>query len=348
MYETIPCMQFIKSVNFMELLGEVHEILLDADRVTNNPLTTEDIKAFCKDIKVLGKGELKALCQWRKKLHEQFKKEDGEENLEDVEMDEENDDEEDEETKLLKHVQQMNADAMQELKRVKRKKLKQLKKTRDALNLKMIIKGDEGIVQEDKDIFQLKTLEARKLKLQNGDDLSDDSELEEIGTTGVAISRKRPADDASDSDGGDMEWDEDEDQVDPSRIVTDMGTEKDRKKEKAASWFSSRANLSGINDDDLYEDIPSLKRVRYEVNKDLQEKKKNKSDQKSKKSKEEGVDSSDDEYDNILEDEKHQYIDQIEAELEQIRTEKEARKPQIKQGKPRNPFDPHHPRFSTS
>lgn len=330
MYETIPCMQFIKSVNFMELLGEVHEIVLDSDRVTNHPLTTDDIKEFCKDIKVLGKGELKALCQWRKKLHELFKKEDGEENVEDVEMDEDNEDEEDEETKLLKHVQQMNADAMQELKRVKRKKLKQLKKTRDALNLKMIIKGDEGIVQEDKDIFQLKTLEDRKRKLQDGEYLSDDSELEEIGTTGVAISRKRTADDASDSD--DMEWDDEEETVDPSRIVTDMGTEKDRKQEKAASWFSSRANLAGINDDDLYEDIPSLKRVRYEVNKDLREKKKSKKDQKSKKPKADGVDSSDDEYDDILENEKHQYIDQIETELDQIRKEKEARKPQIKQG----------------
>ena len=332
MYESIPCMEFINSVNFMELLGEIHEIILDSDRVINHPLTTDDIKEFCKDIKVLGKGELKALCQWRKKLHEQFKKEDGEENVEDVEMDEENEEEEDEETKLLKHVQQMNADALQELKRVKRKKLKQLKKTRDALNLKMIIKGDEGIVQEDKDIFQLKSLEDRKRKLQAGEDLSDDSELEEIGNSGVAISRKRTADEASDSDGGDMEWDEDEDTVDPSRIVTDMGTEKDRRKEKAASWFSSRANLAGIDDDDLYEEIPSLKKVRREVNKDLREKKKSRNDQKSKKLKNDGVDSSDDEYDNILETEKQQYIDQIECELEDIRKEKEARKPQIKRG----------------
>ncbi|XP_003745122.1 pre-rRNA 2'-O-ribose RNA methyltransferase FTSJ3 [Galendromus occidentalis] len=329
MYETIPCMQFIKSVNFMELLGEVHEILLDSERVLNHPLTTDDIKEYCKDIKVLGKGDLKTLCQWRRKLHEQFKKEDGEENVEDVEMDDDNEDEDDEETKLLKHVQQMNADALQELKRVKRKKLRQLKKTRDALNLKMIIKGDEGIVQEDKDIFQLKTLEERKRKLQDGDCLSDDSDLEEIGTSGVAISRKRTADEASDSD-GQMEWDEDEDTVDPSRIVTDMGTEKDRRKEKAASWFSSRANLTGIDEDDLYEDIPSLKRVRYEVNKDLKEKKKKKNEQKSKKTKEDGVDSSDDEYDDVLETEKQQYIDEIEAELDEIRKEKEQRKPQIK------------------
>lgn len=340
MHEVVLCMDFIKSDRFMELLGEAHEIALDNDRVVNHALTTEDIKEFCKDIKVLGKGELRTLIQWRKKLNEHFKKEDGEDNVEDVEMKEDDDSEDDEETKLLKHVQQMNADAMQELKRVKRKKLKQLKRTRDALNLKMIIKDDEGIVQEDKDVFHLKEIESIKKKLHEGKDLSDD-ELEEIDDLGVAISKKKTTNkdhnevsDGSDDDESEMEWEEDaEEGVDSERIVTDLGTGRDRKREKAASWFSrtTLANQATI-EDDLYEEVPSLKKVRSEVNRDL--KLKRKSEKVSAKKKKEGdeMDSSADEYDDVIETERQQYIDQIEEELEQIRKEKEARKPHIKQG----------------
>lgn len=339
MHEVISCMEFIKSDQFMEVLGEAHEIALDNDRVTNHVLTTEDIKEFCKDIKVLGKAELKTLIQWRKKLNAQFKKEDGENNVEDVEMKQiDEDSEDDEETRLLKHVQQMNADAMQELKRVKRKKLKQLRKTRDALNLKMVIKGDEGIVQEDKDVFQLDKIESMKRKLTEGEELSED-ELEEIDDMGIAISKKSSkeggsSESESEDPDEDMEWEEEQEEgVDSDKIMTKLGTGRDRKREKAASWFSrtTLANQASI-EDDLYEEVPSLKKVRSEVNLDLKIKRKNDKTAAKRKRGEGELDSSDDEYDNVVETERQKYIDQIEKELDEIRAEKEARKPQIKQG----------------
>ncbi|OQR68901.1 putative rRNA methyltransferase 3-like [Tropilaelaps mercedesae] len=337
MHEAVSCMEFIKSDRFMELLGEVHEIVLDNTRVLDHPLTTDDIKEFCQDIKVLGKGELRTLIQWRKKLNEQFKKEDGENVVEDVEMKEDDDDDsdDDEETKLLKQVQQMNADAMQELKRAKRKKLKQLRKTRDALNLKMIIKDDEGIVQEDKDVFQLKKLETMKRKLTEGEDLSDE-ELEEIDDTGIAISQKSAKEsDASESnDDEQIEWkaNGEDEPVDPGKIIDELGTGRERKREKAASWFSRTTFAGQTNiDNDLYDDVPSLKKVRSEVNRDLERKRR---DEKAAAKKKQGnveMDSSDDEYDNVIETDRQRYIDQIEQELDEIRAEKEARRPQIKQ-----------------
>lgn len=345
MHESISCVEFIKSDRFMELLGEVHEIVLDNDHVINHPSTSEEIKLCCKDIKVLGKSELRSLILWRKKLHEQFKKEDGEDNVEELDMKENDDSDDDEETKLLRHVQQMNAAAMQELKRVKRKKLKQLRKTRDALNLKMVIKGDEGIVQEDKDVFQLKKLESMKQAMVDGHDLSND-ELEEVGDTGVAISRKsakvaenKDSDVDDDDHDEEMEWNENEDgeAVDPDKIVNELGTGRVRKVEKASSWFS-RTTLVGQTTvyDDLCEDVPSLKNVRSEVNQDLKRRREYGKKAAKRKKGDPELNSSDDEYEDTVENEHDQYIDQIEQELDEIRKEKEARKPQIKKGMDRS------------
>ena len=46
----------------------VLQILLDEDWIANNSKTTQDIKDYCSDIKVLGRKEIKALITWRKDL----------------------------------------------------------------------------------------------------------------------------------------------------------------------------------------------------------------------------------------------------------------------------------------
>lgn len=120
----------------------------------------------------------------------------------------------------------MNSDALSELKRVKRKKLRSLKKTRDALNLKMIIKGDEGIVQEDHDLFHLEKLEQLKRKLEAGEDVSDD-DLEELGDLGIAVSKSKKRDKYDSDNEEEMdEWEElkGDDTVDPDELLDDLGT----------------------------------------------------------------------------------------------------------------------------
>lgn len=44
------------------------QIELDEEWIASNSATNADIKDYCKDVKVLGKKEIKALIQWRKIL----------------------------------------------------------------------------------------------------------------------------------------------------------------------------------------------------------------------------------------------------------------------------------------
>ena len=50
---------FLQANNYLELMGEAHEIVLDVPEVTDHPLTTQEIKYCLQDIKVLGKKDIR-------------------------------------------------------------------------------------------------------------------------------------------------------------------------------------------------------------------------------------------------------------------------------------------------
>ncbi|EDO47532.1 predicted protein [Nematostella vectensis] len=54
-----PASEFIQSESPLELLTETNEIVFDDDKILNHTLTTEDIKECCRDIKVLGKPDVR-------------------------------------------------------------------------------------------------------------------------------------------------------------------------------------------------------------------------------------------------------------------------------------------------
>lgn len=166
LYHRVPVLDFIRCEDHLELLGKCSELVLDNQEVLNHPTTTEEIKECCKDIKVLGRADIKNLLTWRKKLKawlEEKAKAEGK--VDEAEVEEVADEEgsEDEEIQLLKHAEEVTAEQAKEEKKKRKKVLKQRKKLRDRMNLQMILKDDDPIVEKDSDLFKLKTIKNKKL-----------------------------------------------------------------------------------------------------------------------------------------------------------------------------------------
>ncbi|KAH6928207.1 hypothetical protein HPB50_012583 [Hyalomma asiaticum] len=172
LYHRVSVMDFLKCENHLEVLGQCSEVVIDDEEVLAHPLTTQEIKECCKDIKVLGRGDIKNLLTWRKKLkawlEEKNKKEAGE--TEEAGMEEVEEETDDEEIQLLKHAEDVAAEQAKELKKKKKKVLKQRKKLRDRMNLQMVLKNDQAIVEEDLDLFKLKAIKNER-QLSNVDEV---------------------------------------------------------------------------------------------------------------------------------------------------------------------------------
>jgi len=59
LFHSLPVTEFFASDNFMELLAQSSEIALDSEEIKNHPLTDNEIKECLKDIKLLGKKDIK-------------------------------------------------------------------------------------------------------------------------------------------------------------------------------------------------------------------------------------------------------------------------------------------------
>ena len=59
LYHTLQASDFVKSDNFLELLSGSNQVVLDDERIASHPATTVEIKECLKDIKLLGKNEIK-------------------------------------------------------------------------------------------------------------------------------------------------------------------------------------------------------------------------------------------------------------------------------------------------
>ncbi|XP_055935747.1 pre-rRNA 2'-O-ribose RNA methyltransferase FTSJ3-like [Argiope bruennichi] len=173
MYRTLNATDFIFCENHLERLSKCNEVVFDDEDIKNHKLTTEEIKQCCKDIKVLGKADLKMLLNWRKQLRtileEAAKKEEKTLAVEKVAPDEE-----EELDGVMKEVEELELSKLQEAKRKKKKILKERKKLHERLNLKMIIKDDEPIIDEDRELFKLSQIKNKNALLQ----VEDETNLE--------------------------------------------------------------------------------------------------------------------------------------------------------------------------
>lgn len=166
--KAISASEFIAEENGLSQLANITEITFDDDddkEIIDHPLTTSEMMECCKDIKVLGRKDLRELLKWWRALHQHFHgektKDDEEVEPEKVLTKEELDELELEEVE--KSIVEMKMEEDREAKRRKKKANKERTKLADKLNLKMVIQGDEGPREEgDAMMFSLANIKNRK------------------------------------------------------------------------------------------------------------------------------------------------------------------------------------------
>ncbi|XP_055636946.1 pre-rRNA 2'-O-ribose RNA methyltransferase FTSJ3 [Toxorhynchites rutilus septentrionalis] len=183
-YDGIDVRKIIGATEFLQddkpllLLGRITEIQFDDDKIKHHPRTTPEIRECCKDIKVLGRKDLKDLLKWHKLLSgELFPQAPEEKDVEGSndrkgqkssgQVEQEEMDEADEETVELKNLEKQIAELQKEEGQDARRKRKKANKERTKLNeklsLKMVIKGDEGPTEDmDAMLFSLNVVKNKK------------------------------------------------------------------------------------------------------------------------------------------------------------------------------------------
>ncbi|KAG7207264.1 hypothetical protein KM043_008939 [Ampulex compressa] len=171
LYHKLSAKDFIAHENAVEALQNTSEIVIDDEEIANHKKTTKEIKECCKDIKVLGRKELKLILGWWKALRESLKNAEHDavdtskqDKNEAVEIEprtlEEMEDEED--VEITKQIEELRVEEARELKRKKKKANKERQKLHERLNLKMVHKGDEGPTLEGEEMFSLKEIKTHR------------------------------------------------------------------------------------------------------------------------------------------------------------------------------------------
>uniref|UniRef100_A0A8D8R600 DDB1- and CUL4-associated factor 8 n=1 Tax=Cacopsylla melanoneura TaxID=428564 RepID=A0A8D8R600_9HEMI len=167
LYKELPVTKFVEHETPTVLLQHATEIFFDDDAILNHPSTTAEIQACCKDIRVLGRKDIRNLLKWWKTLHEEkvaadkkaAKEEEGEDGEEKTAKEDEEESMDEEEKDLMrvsKEIDVLKDEERRELKRKKKKVSKERTKLADKMNLKMLLKGDLGPTEnDDEEIFRL-------------------------------------------------------------------------------------------------------------------------------------------------------------------------------------------------
>uniref|UniRef100_A0A1L8DX35 Putative rRNA methyltransferase n=1 Tax=Nyssomyia neivai TaxID=330878 RepID=A0A1L8DX35_9DIPT len=173
----LPVSKFIEHANGITALQGVGEIIFDDDAIAKHPKTTDEIRECCKDIKVLGRKDLKALIGWWRALHKEHEErqkpqvEEAPVAVKEKTLEEEEDEELD---ALQAHVAEVALEEAKDAKRRKKKANKLRSRLNEKMNLKMVLKGDEGPREEaDDEVFSLKNISSAK-GMENLDDQTPD------------------------------------------------------------------------------------------------------------------------------------------------------------------------------
>ena len=179
--------EFFQADNGLSALQGIGSITIDDERIAKHRKTTTEILECCKDIKVLGRKDIKGLLMWWKVLKEELFKPEEEKETNVIEDEEEaakqkpltqEEIEDMEEEELQKQIAHLAEEEQKEIKRKRRKTLKAKSKLNEKMNLNMVIKGDVGPYEEgEQEIFDLKSIKNQQ-ELDDMLDVSPDFDVE--------------------------------------------------------------------------------------------------------------------------------------------------------------------------
>lgn len=160
LFRSVTVSDFLQAEQPLDILSLVNEIVFDDLKYSKHVLTTEDVKEAFKDVKVLGKSDIKNLLSWHKALRKEFY----EEQTEDTrgQGDEQSGLEENEEEIIEKTIQGLKDEEIANVKREKRKVQKQRQKLQEKMKLKMIIPGDTKGMETDMEMFSLANIKSKQ------------------------------------------------------------------------------------------------------------------------------------------------------------------------------------------
>ncbi|XP_068175480.1 pre-rRNA 2'-O-ribose RNA methyltransferase FTSJ3 isoform X1 [Antennarius striatus] len=177
LFHSFTVTAFLKADNAVDFLGKASEITFDHEELESHPTTTAEIKECCRDIKVLGRKDLRLLLNWRSKLRKYLAKKlrteakqldqaidlssDEEGNIEE-EHEKKQEEEDNEEEEMEKKLTELKTEEVAELKRKKRKLLKEQRKQRERVELKMDLPGVSIADTNDSSMFSLSTINKKK------------------------------------------------------------------------------------------------------------------------------------------------------------------------------------------
>ncbi|XP_077464046.1 pre-rRNA 2'-O-ribose RNA methyltransferase FTSJ3 [Stigmatopora argus] len=238
LFHSFTLMSFVKADNPVDFLAKASEIKFDNPVLEAHRSTTDEIKECCRDIKVLGRKELRMLLNWRSKLRRYLAKtlreeaknldqgisseeEGGDSDDEPKKKNKEEEEEEaDEEEEMEKKLANLKADEVADLKRKKRKLLKEHRKQRERVELKMDLPGVSIADNDDVCLFSLLTIKKNEAltNISKGDMKGADFLADEEGEDDIYLS------------------DDEEDEADNMSLASDLDAEEmeevERRQEK--------------------------------------------------------------------------------------------------------------------
>lgn len=190
LFKQIDVGEFIRSSDPIAILGVVNKMNFTTEEEkswASLPLTSEDIKANLDDLKVLGKGDFKALLKWRIALREELGLEVKTKHVDEFTEAVEVVDVADEDEQIQQELERLNAESASRAKRDRRKANEVKRKTIQRMQLQMTAPLDIGLEQTDavlghgqEDVFDLESAERISRRIDSRDFIDTDDEDDDI------------------------------------------------------------------------------------------------------------------------------------------------------------------------